>query len=492
MSNVGSNYPLPRVYGSELETSIQLTQVALAPDPLEIDDYIETFKVTDPLDYEEFIPRTLDTGTEYLSNGFRFYDGLYEKDGVQKIEIATPECQTIQQAVVATRVGELVVIRGVEQVVEADNYVMSARIQKRVVDSYGNTWGAHDNFGFDPNPFAQVVANQHALAQFLAARSFLTGAGMVYENGTYTFAQKPSGISVVNGYGFFGRYYRMAASEDERFKRIEISSVDANVSDWSVRMRLGSAAILFATLASGRTAQLQPYLESIDGALLLEKGRQLNIADVKEDGRVVLSRDQVRGVDMLQRLAEIYLEHIGPNIDEKDYAAIARELYVYCDDMRRLSDGRKSVTDLADRADWALKLAIITKRMERDRKNGISRRLGDFRSRADDLLYDHTAVLPKKFEEGCFRELGYGFKQRARGKFRYTAPQKLIENAFHTPPETRAALRSRLLTTGITVTSVDWGHVTLENEDGYARIEMRDALDADLPEEIPDWLQTRL
>lgn len=493
MSNVGSNYPLPRVYGSELETSVQLSQLTLSPDPLEIDDFIETTKLTDPLDCDAFVPPELATGTEYLRNGFRLYDGLYEKDGVQKIELSTPECRSIQQVVVSTRVGELILLRGVEQVVEHDEFVTAARIQKRVVDSYGNTWGAHDNFGFETTAFDAIRRDQSALAQFLIARSFLIGAGMLYENGVYTFAQKPSGITSVSGYGFFGRYYRLAPDDNETFKRIEISSVDANVSDWSARMRLGSAALFFAAAASGQLPQLQPYLENLDGAQLLEKGRQLNIADVKNAERVVLTRDQQRGVDMMQKLAEIYLERIGPNIDEKDYGAIARELTAYCEDVRQVSAGKKSLADIADRADWAMKLLIITRRMERNHAEGISRRFGDYQSRADDLAYDHVRVVPKQFDEGCFRDYGFGYKQRARGKFRYNVPEKLITDAYATPPDTRARLRSRLIGSGATVNSVTWNRVTLESNDGFADITMSDALCSAPPEqEIPAWLAQSL
>ena len=486
MSAPRESLPAPQVYGNELETSIQFVcQKDEQGDDILVDS--QTLYTFDYADYvSTLVPQELATGFEYIKNGFRMYDGRCNRNGDERLEIATAECATVEEAVISTRVSERLLENGIVQYIALlrmngglEN-VKKIRTQKRVIDIEGNVWGCHDNFGFDEKTFDAITVKLDYLVEYLKTRSLIVGAGYVNNNRQYRFAQKIDGLTKLAGHGYYGRYFRTAHNTSEEIKRIEIGSSDANISDWATRARIGSAAILFAVLATDSEKPLRRYgTGEIHVDKILLAGKYLNNAAVK-NGSLDLSKDQWLGVEFQQRLMEIYMDKAAKEVDDNQLLRIAQEIHEFCDDMKKVGLGREPFKILADRADWAAKLTAIQKRIRDAGNLGIHRTFGDYETQATDLEYDYTGYIPKD-DRGCFIEQGIGYQIRDRGFFRYTVPEHQIKRMYTTPPRTRAAARCSLLNSGATISSVNWHHVTTHADNVYKEYCLRDASSDQLP-----------
>ena len=159
MSKRITNFPLPDVMGNDLETSVNLDFRVKQPDPDLEGEFVESqfwgIPTTDsPVSITKSLPQELNTGSDFTTNGFKFYDGIRGKhQGFERIEVATPEVIDPQELTAYMRAGEIMVdqavinyINSYNQGNEYDLRIAGARIQNRVKDGFGNSWGCHDNF----------------------------------------------------------------------------------------------------------------------------------------------------------------------------------------------------------------------------------------------------------------------------------------------------------------------------------------------------------
>lgn len=396
------------------------------------------------------------------------------------IERATPECATPEQLSVYVRASEqlLIDIVGNYLATESENIPgeLRARIQRRVVDSSGSRKACHDSFGVSPE--SKLGKANHlpppALAH-LATRSFITGAGYVRGSGL-RYAQKIGGLRMVNGYGYFGSMYRTTKSEGT--PRIEARCSDINISDWATTMRVGGMAI---AIALNQT----PLADTMVGLFPEEaiwQAKDCNRVNLNRDGSFQSSWEQQFAVDFQQGSAELAMTKLLLHCDEvpPELFKIAKEIYDFCDDYRKVLKGEATIDLLADRADWAAKFATIQRGVVKDRKFGIKRKLTDVISRAADMRYDYIGMSAI---DGQLMPISYGtgYKLRERGVFNgKTITAEDVSLALRRPPaNTRAALRSSLIRR-YNVTNCDWNSVQVVDGDIKHVISFEDVLQTEL------------
>ena len=422
----------------------------------------------------------------FLQNGGLIYaGGAADANGEDNIERATPECSNIPDVISYTQANERLMVD------IAMNYAtdMSAayggptrvRIQRRVVDSHGNRKACHDNFGIN-NPFEFENQKQAPLVGHLATRSFITGAGHVTSHGL-RFAQKIHGLENVTGYGYEGYMYRTVGANgysDTTGDRLEIRCSDINISPWAATMRLGSVALLIASLDTplhDKIYGISPAWDSI------ELAKNMNIVPLDEDGAFRPAKDTYAAVDFQERLADIYLDELQLYTELPiEYFAIAQELKRYCEDYRKVLKNEEPITLLADRSDMAAKFAQILHRHPGFLKDPAKHLL----AARDDLLYDYIGVSVEPDTAARVR-YGTGYKLRENGAFKFSVSKLAIDRAFTTPPsDTRAKVRGNTIK-NYRVSGVDWDRIEVTSEK-FTTVHLTDPLNHMIDQETADAL----
>lgn len=426
---------------------------------------------------EGYMPTGVHLFNGFTKNGGLIYvGGAEDSDGIfcsTNLETATPECSTPSELVRYMRAADILLRHVAEDYAKINSAYgceINVRLQQRVVDSWGNRKGCHDNFGILPDSMELITGVDKQLPdQFvwhLATRSFVTGAGLVRPN-KLNFAQKIGGLTDVTGYGYKGTMYR--TTTDNGTPRVEVRCSDSNISDWASWMRIGSSAVVLAlmqtpVLDSFETPDL--YLEEKTIALAGE----MNSLRLDEDGQLVQRKGDplISAIDYQERIADAGMDVLPNYVDDfpDEYFMIARELKQYCEDMRKVLGGEADLRLLADRADWAAKMCDVQARIERDQCRGERRWMRDIKSQARDLMYDYYGISAV---DGVLQRpaVGTGYKLRDKDVFRKTVPEMDVVAAYHKPPRhTRAHARTKLLQS-YHIASVDWHRVEVNSgEDG--------------------------
>ncbi len=452
--------PFPVVMGNEEETGMIVQIGDIIDEPYDMADNLPRY----------IPPQLMGSHEEYLINGFRVYvGGTEEMDRPTNVERATPECILPSDLTKYIRIGELIMDKIAENyaretsIEELDE--VSVRLQRRVVDSQNNRKGCHDNFGIDrENDLANSTRLSPHVQQFVSSRLFMTGAGHIDQNQGVFYSQKVNGLVQIMGYGYMGTVGRMVPSMET--VRMEIRSNDINISDWATKIRLGGMGILMALSETEELDQLNKFIRTHNERDFLARIKTLNEMYLMDSGTIEASNIQLKSVDYQQRVAELALKRLGVYCEVPlEYHKIAQEIYEFCDDYRAVVKGDKDLDILADRADWAAKIAAVRNSIEKDRGFGIRRDYLDVKSQSLDLKYDYREI--KAIDgEIISRKEGFGYKLRDKGVFRQVVPENEVLKSFKVPPsDTRASLRGLLLSTE-QVSRCEWSSISFyDNKD---------------------------
>ena len=470
-----NTFPFPRVIGTEEETGLLVGLDGVYDEPVEL-----------CINREMYIAPELRAHgqSEFLTNGFRLYIGGSEPNDSSayetNLERATPETISPWQLAQYSRGSELLIEGILERYTEikAENYgqEVDVRYHRRVIDSQGHRKACHDNYSLETE-FADKDEIPQSLIYMLAARSLLTGAGLVTKDG-YQYAQKIGGLKQVRGYGYFGTMFR---TNIEHGDRLEIRCGDQNVSDWATVMRTGSVALMLALHQTplGEEIEKNLKIKNVDNSMLYH-ANEINEALLPDIHELVLSKPQIQAIDFMEQVATLTMDKLQLYAELPiEYYKIAREIHEFCEDYRKVGRGELSYSALADRADWAAKLAIIQRNIDKDAKFGIARELGDYESKADDMHYDMTRYTRSPGDEKTTIERGPGHRMRDRGLFRYTVESRDAEHAlYNAPAETRAHARAFLLKNYFSG-YCSWNKVSV-GENNYDMIELLEVNNPDL------------
>jgi proteasome accessory factor A len=191
-----------------------------------------------------------------LPNGARFYvDHAHP-------EFSTPECSNVLDLLRYEKAGERILNLsriGANQVLPAGRSII---IYKNNSDQKGNSYGYHENYLMDRRtPFQSIVEQFTA---FLVTRQIFCGAGKVgSENGAeyvpYQISQRGDFFETEIGLDTMVKRPIINTRDEphadrERYRRLHVIVGDANMSEYTTYLKVGTAAISDSQDSSGEDA----------------------------------------------------------------------------------------------------------------------------------------------------------------------------------------------------------------------------------------------
>ena len=346
----------------------------------------------------------------FLGNGGRLYLDIGSHP-----EYATPECTSAADLVVAQRAGDALLLELADRARAAeaeDGHDVSFRLFRNNTDSYGNTWGSHENYLVARDTDPRVLSDW--LVGFLVSRQLIGGAGH-WRRGRFTLSQRGDLLGDVIS-NQTTRSRPLINTRDEphadpaRYRRLHVISGDSNLDEASAWLRYATTELVLRLAESGRPAPPAP----VDPLAALR----------------AWGRDPGAGV----RLAD-GTQASAWEVQER-YCTLAREVaepaawQPWRDTLDALTRG-----DAPPAAEWAVKKRLIE--AHRDRHG-----LADADPRLDalDLRWHELGTLP----DG--RPLGLARLLEARGALPRVSRPDAVAAALREPPSpTRARVRGRLV-----------------------------------------------
>lgn len=424
-----------RIYGLETEYGITCTfrgQRRLTPDE------VARYLFRDVMAWGR-------SSNAFLPNGGRLY-----LDVGSHPEYATPECDSLLEAVTHDRAGERIVERlaiSAEQRLEAESVRGSVFVFKNNTDSAGNSYGCHENYltrrSDDPSAYASN------LIPFLISRQIYAGAGKVLNTARgpiYAISQRADhiweGVSSATT-----RSRPIINSRDEphadaeSFRRLHVIVGDSNMSEYTTFLKIGVVACVLRMLEdpsmSFRDLSLENPIRAIrDISHDMTCRRRVQLATGREVSALDIQREFLDA-------ALKYADRRGFNDEEM----IALRMWEHC--VTTIED---DPLKLDREIDWVIKYKLIEAYRQR---HGLQ--LGDAQVQLIDLQYHDVS-----------RERGMFYRLEERGRVRQMCTNQSIEDAQDTAPQTtRARLRGdfirRARERGRDVT-VDWVHLKVNDQ----------------------------
>ncbi len=357
-----------------------------------------------------------------LTNGARLYvDHAHP-------EYSAPECTNPLAAVIWDKAGERVMA---EAAARAATMPGGAAIQlyKNNTDNKGASYGCHENYLMRrATPFADIVRH---LTPFFVSRQVVCGAGRVGLGAD----GRGEGFQISQRADFFEVEVGLETTlkrpiintrdephaDPEKYRRLHVIIGDANMSEISSYLKLGTTALVLAMIED----------KFLDGDLAVEAPiAELRAISHDRDCRHLIAlRDGRRmtavqlQMEYLERARKYVEDRFGTNADEMTVDVLDRWESV----LNRLAEEPMM---LSRELDWVAKLELLDGYRARD---GIG--WGHPRLQLVDLQY--SDIRP---DRGLYNRLA------ARGRMERLTDEAAIARAVEEPPEdTRAYFRGRCL-----------------------------------------------
>lgn len=388
---------------------------------------------------------------EYLGNGGRFY---LDRGGHP--EYATPECRRVQEVVLYERAGDFLVQQLVEtarQLAAPTSPGARLHVFKNNVDSWGNTYGAHENYLVAP----KVLAQLQRLLPFLVTRQIFAGAGRVLgpqpDGYPFQLSQRAAFIDRVASdrtsqvRGLINTRKRDLVQRGQN-QRLHLILGDANLADYALELKLGTTALVLRLLEEDQLHDL-PALQ--DPVVALHQ--------ISRQPTALLAREGSPGPTTALALQSRYLEraqqYFSSRTASAEEAAILDRWAETLAGLKQLkyeaARGRleEDPAGLRWRLDWLHKLWLLNRAQERHGFDWTDRRNAVLDLTYHDLDPDHGL---------CRRSQQLGLVACQ------AAPE--ISRAQQEPPaDTRAWLRGRLIQEAqgrpVKVQVENWGKINL-------------------------------
>jgi len=393
-----------------------------------------------------------------LTNGARLYvDHAHP-------EYSGPEVTSALDVVRWDKAGDAVMAMAAQRA--SQSLGRSVRLYKNNTDGKGASYGTHENYLLDRStPFDRVVTQFTA---FLVSRQVITGAGRV---GLGQASQQP-GFQISQRADFFEAEVGLETTlnrpiintRDEphadaaRHRRLHVITGDANLSEVSTYLKVGTASWVLRVIESGElgadlrletpVAAMRAVSHDLSCAapLILQDGRRLNAVDLQE---------------VYLEACRRHLERIGGELSETTVVE-AKDVFTRWQEC--LDALRTDPLTLADQLDWVAKLHLMESYRARDGLGWDAPKLALI-----DLQY--ADVDPRR---SLYAALA------AKGKLRRLVGDDEVERARTSPPEdTRAYFRGRVMDKfGASVVAASWDSVIFDVPDRPAlqRVPLLDPL----------------
>ena len=357
-----------------------------------------------------------------LTNGARLYvDHAHP-------EYSAPECTTPRAAVIWDKAGERVMA---EAAARAAAIPGTAPIQlyKNNTDNKGASYGCHENYLMSrATPFADIVRH---LTPFFVSRQVVCGAGRVGRGAD----GRGEGFQISQRADFFEVEVGLETTlkrpiintrdephaDPEKYRRLHVIIGDANMSEISTYLKLGTTALVLAMIED----------RFLDGDLALE-APVAELRAVSHDPslrRLVSLRDGRKmtavqlQLEYLERARKYTEDRFGADVDEQTADVLDRWESV----LARLAE---DPMQLSRELDWVAKLELLE----------------GYRTR-DGLAWNHPRLQLVDLQYSDVRpERGLYNRLAARGRMKRLVTEEEVLAAVENPPEdTRAYFRGRCL-----------------------------------------------
>jgi len=326
----------------------------------------------------------------------------------------------------------------------------SVRLYKNNTDGKGASYGTHENYLLDrATPFDRIVTQ---FTGFLVSRQVLTGAGRVGVGQ----ASQQAAFQISQRADFFEAEVGLETTlnrpiintRDEphadasRHRRLHVITGDANLSEISTYLKVGTAAWVLRVVEAGEldadlrldapVAAMRAVSHDLTcrRPLTLANGRTMAVTDIQEVYLEACRRHY-------ERVAESLTE--PGRIEAKDLFSRWQEC---------LDALRNDPFELADQLDWVAKLKLMESYRERD-----------------SLAWDapKLALIDLQYADVDPRRSLYGALV-AKGKMRRLVTDEEVERARVAPPtDTRAYFRGRMMEKfGSSVVAASWDSVIFD------------------------------
>jgi proteasome accessory factor A len=348
-----------------------------------------------------------DRSDRILVNGARFYNDHGHP------EYATPECGRLMELVAHDRAGERIALAAAKH--------HGATLYKNNSDYSGASYGTHENYLVDRSRSYQDLAA--ALLPLLVCRQIFTGAGKVGSETRmpveYQLSQRADFLTEVAS---VDTLYRRPIfntrdephAEASKWLRLHVICGDANRSEWATAMKVGMLRIGLDLLAIGE-APTWRFADPVRAFSEISR-------DAEYCWKIALDKHSwTTAPDVLESYLAAADRHLRGQDAETDW--------VLSEWQTALRDAREDPLRLADRADWAAKLALLRTYAEE-----IGRWDPDT-MRAVEMEYHDVDPETSLFDVLI-----------GMGRLRTLVGENRIQTAMTTPPKTRARHRSKIIT----------------------------------------------
>ena len=407
---------------------------------------------------EQLTDSDLGMANVILTNGARLYvDHAHP-------EYSGPEVTSALDAVRYDRAGD--VVMAIAAARASQSLGRSVRLYKNNTDGKGASYGTHENYLLDRStPFDRIVTQ---FTGFLVSRSVVSGAGRVGIGQSSSRA----GFQLSQRADFFEAEVGLETTlnrpiintRDEphadasRHRRLHVITGDANLSEISTYLKVGTAAWVLRVIEAGALQQDLRVAEPVAAMRAVSHDPTCRTPVRLVDGR------QLSAVDLQESFLESCRSHYEQVADQLTEAARieAKDLFARWQDV--LDALRRDPYELADQLDWVAKLKLMESYRERDGLSWDAPKLA-----LVDLQY--ADVDPRR---SLYRALV------AKGKMRRLVTDDEVEVARQQPPaDTRAYFRGRMMDKfGASVVAASWDSVIFDVPDRPAlqRVPLLDPL----------------
>ena len=357
-----------------------------------------------------------------LTNGARLYvDHAHP-------EYSSPEVTNPLDAVRWEKAGEQVMLDASRRASQLPGGA-PINLYKNNTDNKGSSYGAHENYLMRRStPFADIVRH---LTPFFVSRQVVCGAGRVgigqdgREDG-FQISQRADFFEVEVGLETTLKRPIINTRDEphadpDKYRRLHVIIGDANLSEISTYLKVGTAALVLAMIEERFIAGDLSIVGPVAALRAVSHDPTLKHLVTLADGRKLTAVQlQLEYLDLARKYVE---DRLGSDADDQTIDILARW---------------ESVLDRLDRdpmlcakeLDWVAKLKLLEQYRQRDGLEWDSAKL-----QAIDLQY--SDIRPEK---GLYHRL------LAMGQMDSLLDEAVIEKAMHDPPEdTRAYFRGRCL-----------------------------------------------
>ncbi|WP_436788206.1 depupylase/deamidase Dop [Yinghuangia sp. YIM S10712] len=355
-----------------------------------------------------------------LTNGARLYvDHAHP-------EYSAPETTNPRDAVIWDKAGERIMAEAARRAGEVPGG-QNILLYKNNTDNKGASYGCHENYLMQRGtPFADIVRH---LTPFFVSRQVVCGAGRVGvgQDGAahgFQISQRADYFEVEVGLETTLKRPIINTRDEphadaEKYRRLHVIIGDANLSEVSTYLKLGSTALVLSMIEDRfithdltvdqpvRTLHQVSHDATLKQLITLRSGRKLTAVQL-----------QMEFLELARKYVE---DRFGTDVDDITADVLTRWESV----LTRLETDPMS---LSRELDWVAKLQILEGYRQRDNLDWDAPRL-----HLVDLQY--ADVRPDK-----------GLYNRLENRFERIATETEVQRAAHLPPEdTRAYFRGRCL-----------------------------------------------